>query len=91
MVDALHDEEIPCPKCQQTMVWRPKYPFPVVLQVVFGVSFLLFVLFVEKLPSRALVYAWTAAQILLGGLLIFGRARARQKVLRCIKCGSGLR
>ena len=90
MIDLL-DQDVPCPKCQQLMVWRPKYPFPVVLQILFGVSFLLFVLFVEKLPSRALVYAWTAVQVALGGLLVLGRARAKQKVLRCIKCDPGLR
>jgi hypothetical protein len=75
------------------MAWRQAHPYPVVLQLLFGACFVAFLLFSDKLAhlGKQWNYAWTALGILLGVLLIRGRARARKTVLRCIRCGTDLR
>src|SRR5258706_13553692 len=82
-----------CQNCGGLMAWRQAYPYPVLLQVLFGACFLAFLIFGEKVArfGRQWNYVWTAAGVVLGLLLIRGRARARKTVLRCIRCNADLR
>lgn len=81
-----------CPKCGRDRVLRPEHPYPLILQVIFGASFILFLIFYQKLAnSRMFLVIWTAAQFVLGALLIRGRLRARQRIYRCVICDSALR
>jgi len=75
------------------MAWRQAHPYPVKLQVLFGACFLAFLAFSDKVSryGRQWNYLWTAVGVVLGVLLIRGRARARKTVLRCIRCNSDLR
>jgi hypothetical protein len=84
-----------CPKCGGRLVVRPARPFPVVTQVLFGVSFLVFLLFSQKLKEtgnlKPLLWGWTAVQAGLGILLIRQRMAARKTILVCIQCSQALR
>jgi hypothetical protein len=74
------------------MTWRQPHRYPVVLQLAFAASFVLFLLVYEKLQAhRAALWAWSALQLALAGLLVRGRLRARVRVLRCIRCESTIR
>jgi hypothetical protein len=79
-----------CSACGGPLAERPEHPYPVLLQLLFGASFVAFLFLVEKLPRPALV-AWTFSQAALGVLLVRGRTRAKRRVLRCIRCGADLR
>lgn len=71
---------------------RNAKPFPVLLQAIFGISFIAF-LFLQgsgKLPTRAL-WAWSIAQIGLGVLLVRARYASAKKVFICLRCGATLR
>lgn len=75
------------------MAWRQAHPYPVKLQILFGACFLAFLGLSDKVSryGRQWNYLWTAVGVVLGVLLIRGRARARKTVLRCIRCNSDLR
>lgn len=81
-----------CPQCQAQMTLRPLAPYPVWIQFLFGVSFLLLLFFGEKAQNFTpyALWLWTAIQILLGFLLMKGRIRASRKVYRCVRCSADL-
>lgn len=88
---SLKTSENECPNCNHPMTLRPLQPYPVVLQLVFGISFLA-LLFLSDWITKLFPYAlwiWTAAQIILGLLLVRGRIRASKKVYRCVRCECG--
>ena len=81
-----------CSACGGPMVWRQEHPYPVVIQLVFAASFLVFLLFFDRLRGQpALMWSWSALQAGLGVLLIRGRLRTRRRVLHCIRCSAALR
>jgi hypothetical protein len=77
------------------MVWKQAHPYPVAAQVLFGGSFVAFLLFSEKLFSqgshRVWLAVWCGVQIALGVWLVKARLRARKRILRCIRCEQALR
>lgn len=78
-------EEV-CAKCGRPSAVRPAAPQPILLQATFAVSFILFLFFADRLKSGAYLWAWSVAQILLGGLLIRARMRASIRIFRCSWC-----
>jgi len=82
-----------CQNCGGLMAWRQAHPYPVLIQVLFGVCFVAFLLFSDKVAryGRQWNYLWTAVGVVLGLFLIRGRARAKKTVLRCIRCNADLR
>lgn len=92
MVQALSPDQ--CPSCREEgrLVSRPAYPYPIWIQLIFGVSFVIFILMSSHLQGhREWVWAWSLAQLALGLLLIQRRLRARKTILRCIRCAQDLR
>lgn len=90
----------PCPSCQSKygadrkgeLVLRPAHPFPVVTQVLFGLSFVLFLVFFDKIQMHKVwVWSWSAVQFILGIVLVYRRRRASKRLLHCIRCGQELR
>ncbi len=81
-----------CDQCGGPLAERPAHPYPVLEQTLFGLSFLGFLLVGEKLRGQlALIWVWSAVQLILGALLIRGRMRSKRTVYRCIRCGRELR
>jgi hypothetical protein len=81
-----------CESCGGPMRLRNAKPFPVVLQALFGISFIAF-LFVQgsgRLPTRIL-WGWSILQIGLGVLLVRARYASGKKVFICLRCGATLR
>ncbi len=77
-----------CPQCGGPLAWRAVSGYPVVLQVVFGASFVAFLLLIGRLQGNIPALAgWTCAQALLGWVLVRARLRAKARILRCIRCG----
>jgi hypothetical protein len=73
------------------MAWRQKHRYPVVLQILFAVSFILFLIYFDQVRAhRDWLWAWCIFQGAVGVGLIRGRVRARKRVLRCIRCSSTL-
>ncbi len=85
----LSDEN--CPKCDGPMRLRNAKPFPLALQVAFGVSFIAFLWGQSsgKVPPK-LLWGWSIAQIILGVLLVRARYAAAKKVFICLRCGAPL-
>jgi hypothetical protein len=86
----------PCPSCPEgrkgELVSRPAHPYPVVTQVLFGLSFVLFLVFFDKIQMHKVwVWSWSAVQFGLGIVLVYRRRRASKRVLHCIRCGQELR
>lgn len=80
-----------CPKCGGALSARAAAPYPVLLQTVFGVSFLLFLWYTSAAqPNKNILIAWTILQLGLSVLLIRARIRARKRVYRCARCSSDL-
>ena len=81
-----------CGKCGGEMSWMAYRPYPLVTYVLFASSFLLFVIFNDKVQAhRPWLWAWSLVQISLGVLLVYQRLQARRRVLRCIRCIEDLR
>src|SRR5687768_11949430 len=79
-------EEV-CASCGGPMRLRNAKPFPVLLQTIFGVSFLAF-LYVQgtgKLSTQAL-WAWSILQVAIGVLLVRARYASSKKVFICLRC-----
>jgi hypothetical protein len=73
------------------MALRPKAPYPVLLQVVFGLSFIAFLYFFESLKEWiALLWIWSFFQLLVGLLLVRGRILANRLVYYCVRCTPAL-
>lgn len=69
------------------MAWRQEHRYPVILQLLFAISFVLFLVFFDRVrANRQLLWGWSIFQAALGAGLIRGRIRARKRVLRCIRC-----
>ncbi len=86
------DAEELCPNCQKPMVFRRAYRFPVFTQILFGSSFIFFLVLSTQLNARPyLLWGWVLIQVVLGGVLYRGRTLASQRVLRCIRCTTDLR
>ncbi len=84
-------EDEACPKCGGPQVLRQKHPYPVLLQALFGISFVGFLIFFDKVSHiRGILTGWCATQIVLGIALIRGRSRAQLREMRCIRCRAGL-
>ena len=80
-----------CPKCGGPVRERPARPFPVALQLLFGASFALFLIFYSRLAEiKWAIWAWTAAQIVLGVFLMRARKKSHQRILICIRCKAQL-
>ncbi|MBN23330.1 MAG: hypothetical protein CL678_18740 [Bdellovibrionaceae bacterium] len=80
-----------CEKCGGGMNPRPLAPYPVKLQIIFGVSFLAFLLTYDSLTEhKSLLWIWSGIQVILGLFLIQGRRKASRRVLRCARCGTEL-
>lgn len=74
------------------MVLRPAYPYPVLIQIIFGASFIAFILLFEKFESYpTFLWGWSGVQVVLGFFLVRGRIRARKRVYRCVRCSGDLR
>src|SRR4051812_34940275 len=84
-----------CPQCGGPLASKQAHPFPVVPQVLFATSFVLFLLFADRLfqggVNRVGLALWCALQVGLGFWLVRSRLRARERLLRCIRCGHELR
>lgn len=90
MTSSKLSEEI-CEKCNGPTRLRNAKPFPLRLQVIFGLSFVAF-LWAQgagKLPPKAL-WAWSIVQIILGVLLVRARYASAKKVFICLRCGATL-
>ncbi|MGZ3697474.1 MAG: hypothetical protein ACXWPM_03185 [Bdellovibrionota bacterium] len=67
---------------------RPAQGYPVLAQVLFGLSFVAFLIFNDRIHSQKIgITAWCLIQFALGVWLIRGRMRARRRISRCIRCG----
>jgi hypothetical protein len=90
---ASSDSDQVCKNCGGLMAWRQAHPYPVALQVAFGVCFVAFLFFSDKVAQfgRQWNFLWSAIGVALGVLLIRGRVRAKKTVLRCIRCNADLR
>ncbi len=81
-----------CEKCGNRLTSRPMRSFPIALQVVFSVSFIAFLLLLERLKTMpTLLWVWSALQLVLGGFLIQARRLAGKRILICIHCDAALR
>ncbi len=81
-----------CEKCGGPLTWRQAHPHPVARQILFGVSFIVFLLVSDRLKEhRQILYAWSIVQAGLGIWLIRGRIAAKKRILRCIRCSATLR
>ena len=84
-----HIDQDLCPSCGGKTAYRSKRKFPVLLQITFGGSFVVFLLFHEKLISIPIaLWAWCAIQTVLGLLLVRARRQAIEKILICIRCNT---
>jgi hypothetical protein len=80
-----------CPDCQGPMTWRREFPYPVVSHLIFGASFLAFLLLYDQIRAHRLwLWLWSVVQIALGAWVMRARLRARKRVLRCIRCSGDL-
>ncbi|MCC7441734.1 MAG: hypothetical protein IT285_08875 [Bdellovibrionales bacterium] len=81
-----------CPRCGGPLALRPVRAQPVLLQAIFGGSFLAFLGFSSwgSLPREA-AWIWTAAQVALGVALARARMIAKRRVSRCLRCDTALR
>ncbi|MBC7690764.1 MAG: hypothetical protein H7222_03275 [Methylotenera sp.] len=80
-----------CDTCKSPLIWRNAHPYPVLIQTLFGVSFVVFMVLLDKIRAHAgMIWGWCLMQIALGVLLIRGRLRAKKRVLHCIRCDAAL-
>jgi peptidoglycan biosynthesis protein MviN/MurJ (putative lipid II flippase) len=85
------DKRDACPKCGGPVTWRQVHGYPVLAQVLFGLSFVAFLIVYDQVrQNRAILYAWSVIQAGLGAWLVRGRMLAKKRVLRCIRCGADL-
>lgn len=74
------------------MVDRPERKYPVLLQLVFGGSFIAFILLAERLSLKNwMLWGWFSIQVFLGFLLARARIRAKRRVYRCVRCDRPVR
>ena len=80
-----------CERCGSRLTLKTLHPYPVVIQILFGLSFGAFLLFYETFTARPVIlWAWSGFQLALGLLLIRGRIRARKRIYHCIRCERAL-
>jgi hypothetical protein len=81
----LQTEDPICSKCQSPLVERPAHPYPVLLQALFAVSFVAFLICFDSIRAHSIaVWIWSAVQILLAIALTRARIRARRKTWQCV-------
>ncbi|OFZ83087.1 MAG: hypothetical protein A2583_12780 [Bdellovibrionales bacterium RIFOXYD1_FULL_53_11] len=81
-----------CPDCGAPFVERPLYRYPVAVNLLFGASFIAFILLFDRVRSNAVfLWSWCALQIALGAALVHLRMRAKKRVFRCVRCTPRLR
>ena len=72
------------------MVMKQSHPYPVLPQVLFGGSFVLFLIFSDRFfqagANRGSLIGWCVLQVGLGVWLVRARLRAKIRILRCIRC-----
>ncbi len=74
-----------CTKCQSPLIERPEHSYPVVLQSLFALSFLAFLICFDSIRTHSVyVWIWSAAQVALAFALTRARLRARRKVWQCV-------
>jgi hypothetical protein len=80
-----------CEKCSGPTRLRNARPYPVVLQILFGVSFAVF-LWVQSSTKVApkVLWAWSIFQVTVGILLVRARYASAKKVFICLRCGATL-
>lgn len=87
----MRDPDAVCPQCGGPVAERQAHPYPVLSQVLFGASFLVFLFQSDRLRAHPpWLWGWTAVQVILGVWLVWGRARSKRRVLRCIRCSTDL-
>lgn len=86
----MSEENLPinaCLDCGGKTVLRSKKRYPILLQIVFGASFVVFLIFHERMRAiPTLLWSWSVIQAILGGFLIRARRQAAEKILICIRC-----
>ncbi len=81
-----------CPTCGNLKRLRNARPFPVVIQALFGISFLAFLWYQGTSDSNTRVlWGWSILQILLGVFLVKARYAAAKKVFICLRCEPPIR
>ena len=83
-----------CPSCGGPLTWRPAHQYPVGLTLAFGVCFVSFLFFSEKIAQqygKQWTWIWSGIGVVLGVLLMKARLRAKRTILRCIRCDQALR
>ncbi len=83
-----NSSEAACPHCGGPTAQRHKFSYPLLTQILFGLSFLAFWIVSEKHTlSPKILIGWSVFQALIGVHLVRARLRARVLELRCIRCG----
>jgi len=85
-------ESYECKKCGKPLSLKSLTKQPIGLQILFGFSFVLFLIFNQKIVSYSvkILWVWSFFQIAIGFLLFRARIKARQKVYRCLYCQDDL-
>lgn len=90
VVSSMLSDEV-CKTCSGPMRLRNARPFPVLLQSVFGISFVAFLIIQSQhLLSAKLLWIWSVFQVAVGVLLVRARYAAAKKVFICLRCGATL-
>lgn len=80
-----------CEKCGGPLRERAAHPYPLLLQSIFGISFILFLTFYSKFSDqKRILWSWTALQLVCGVFLIKARKKANKRILICIRCKAEL-
>ncbi len=92
------NSDLRCPHCNgNRIVERPARPMPWLLQTLFAVSFVAFLIVSDRkwltvwfapIWAVRIVWVWSAIQIILGVLLARARFQARGRIFRCLACGA---
>ena len=81
-----------CSTCGAELISKVKRKHPVALQLLFGASFLAFLVVTRDSAHspKWLLWSWTAIQLGLGYFLVKARMRAKQRNWHCNHCQPSL-
>ena len=86
-----NSQDAKCERCGGPLVWKQAHPYPVLLNILFGGSFIAFILLFSRFQAqRIVIYGWSLFQLVLGIFLVRGRLQARRRVLHCLRCNASL-
>ncbi|OFY99207.1 MAG: hypothetical protein A2070_11855 [Bdellovibrionales bacterium GWC1_52_8] len=72
------------------MVFRPLAPYPVKTQILFAISFVAFLLVIDRIRTNPslhwVIWTWCVGQVIIGIQLVRLRIRAKKSILRCLRC-----